>query len=457
MIKNYFRIAWRQLRNNKLFGWVNISGLAIGLAVFLLLLLHVQRETSFDVWNSRSPQIYRLLLDADRDGNKEIWAGSPNIAGPAFKSGIGDIVQQARWLKHEFGQPANVRYGSKVFSEQAVCWADSSITSIFDIPFLKGNPSTALTRPNTIVISESSAKKYFGSIDPIGKTLSIDNKTDCEITGVYRDFPGNSTLDADFIGSFYTGWMNKSLVWSNASFETWMLLRPGADPHKVETTMSAIVKKEVPDGKQWFSFHLQPLSQVHLYSSDVQNSYTSRTGDLRQVKIVSILALVILLIACINYMNLATAKSQNRFREVGISKTLGATGGMLVSRFYAETALFVLISVGAGVLLLLPAVPFFNHLTGEALSLHALFSPSILLTLLAVALIITLVACSYPPLYLSSFNPKNLFHQTFRRNSISGRLRQSLVVMQFAASVVIIVCTFLFYSQLQYIQNKSLG
>ncbi len=458
MIKNYFKLAWRQLRNNKLFGWVNISGLAIGLTVSLLLLLHIALENSFDTYHSNAQHIYRLLLDATEDGKKEIWASSPNIAGPTFRQEISDVAAQTRWIKHQFGESANIRYNGKKFFEQNLFWADSSLTSIFDIPFVQGNPATALVRPNSIIISETTAKKYFGTETPLGKILHIDNTLLCEVTGVYKDFPPNSTLDADFIGSFYTvGWMNKNMVWSNASFETYLLLNPGADYRKVEKAMADIVNSRLAKENRWFSFELQPLKNVHLYSSGISNSYTSHIGDLKQVRIVSILALVILLIACINYMNLATAKSQNRFREVGINKTLGATGGMLITRFYAETAMFVLLSVAVSFLLLIPSIFLFNHLTGEQLTLSGIFTPSILTILLVVMAIITLVAGSYPALYLSSFNPKNLFHQTFHKKSLAGKLRQSLVVLQFAASVVLIVAAFLFYRQLQFIQNKKLG
>lgn len=459
MIKNYFKIAWRQLRNNKLFGWVNISGLAIGLAVSLLLLLHIRHESSFDAYHKQAPQIYKLLLDASRDDKQEIWSGCPNIAGPTFRQEISEVAAQSRWIKHNFGESANVRYGDKKFFEQNLYWADSSLTAIFDIPFVQGNAATALNRPNAVIISETMARKYFGNENPMGKLLHIDLKLQCEVTGVYKDFPANSTLDADMIGSFSSvDWMNKNLVWSNASFETWLLLRPGADYHHVEKTMARILDSKVPDkNERWFSFHLQPLLRVHLYSADVQDSYTSRTGDLKQVKIMSILALVIVLIACINYMNLATAKSQNRFREVGISKTMGAGAGALIVRFYTETALFVLLSVAAGLLLLVPAIPFFNRLTGDQLALSELFSPFIFSILATAMVMVTLAAGSYPALYLSSFNPKNLFHQTFHKNSMAGRLRQSLVVLQFSASIVLIISTFLFYRQLQYIQDKKLG
>lgn len=457
MLSNYLKIAWRQLWKSKLFGVINISGLAIGLMVSLLLFLFIRKERSFDSWHSRAPQVHRLVTLATFDGNTEKWAGCPNIAGPAFKAALPDIEEQSRWIRHEFGQSANVLYNNKKFFEKNLYWADSSITRIFDIPFLQGNPATALTQPNSVIISKSTSDKYFGKEDPLGKLLKIDNSLSCVVTGVYQDFPVNSTLDADLIGSFYTvAWMNRNQGWSNASFETWFLLRKTAHPAQVLTLINNILGKEVPKDERWFSFLMQPLADVHLQSGDIK-SYTSRPGDLRQVKIVSILALVILLIACINYMNLATARSQKRFREVGITKTIGATTGSLVRKFYTETALFVVLSMVAGFLLLIIAIPFFNSLTGENLSINDVFTQEILIALLLSAFVITLLAGSYPALYLASFSPKNLFHQTFSGKSVSGRLRQALVVMQFGASIILIIATFFFYRQLQFIQNKRLG
>lgn len=458
MLRSYLKIAWRQLKKNRLFSLLNIGGLSIGITVFLLLFLHIRQEESFDMYHAKASNIYRLIFNAKLDEKREKWGCSPNIAGPSFKAAIPGILSQSRWIKHEFGRSANILYNEKKFFEKNLYWADSSITSIFDIPFTRGNPATALVRPNTIIISQTIAQKYFGSDDPMGKSLKIDNNLDCEITGVYKDFPANSTLDADFIGSFYSVvWMNKSLYWGNASYETWFLLNDKADPKTIEREMTAVVDKDVPKKDQWFSFALQPLKNIHLYSSDITNTYVSRTGSISQVKIVSLLALVILLIACINYMNLATARSQNRFREVGINKTMGATARLLLARFYAETALFVILSVVVGIALLFPAIPFFNRITGEELQFVNLANPSIITALIVVVALTIIVAGSYPAIYLSSFNPKNLFHQVFHRNSLAGKLRQSLVVIQFAASVILIISTFLFYRQLQYIQNKQLG
>lgn len=456
MLRTYLKIAWRQLKKNRLFGIVNIAGLAIGLTVSLMLFLYVRHETSFDKYHSQQKDIYRIVFNATFDGNTDKWAGCPNAMGPAFKSDISEIRSMSRWIRNDFGQSANVLYGDKKFFETNLYWADSSLTSIFDIPFVQGNPATALTRPKTIIINETTAKKYFGNENPIGKTLKINNRIDCEITGVFKDFPGNSTLDAELIGSFYSVEWMKRMSWGNASFETFLLLHNNPDIKRLESKMSAVIDKNVKKEDQWYTVNLQSLQDFHLYSADIR-SYTSRPGDLKQVKILGVLALAIIIIACINYMNLATARSQNRFRETGISKTMGATSRALIGRYYIETCLFVLLSVIVSFLLLILAMPLFNTLTNLQLSVRDITSPGILAAIGAVTLIITLLSGSYPAFYLSRFNPKNLFHQTFSKSNLAGKLRQSLVVVQFSASVILIIATFLFYRQLEFIQSKELG
>lgn len=456
MLKTYAKLAWRQLKKNRLFGAVNIIGLAIGITVFLLLFLYVRHESSFDNFHSKGKNIYRIIFNAERDDMAEKWAGCPNIMGPTFRSEISEIKDMSRWIKNDFGQSANVLYGDKKFFEPNLYWADSSLTTIFDIPMVQGYAKTALVRPKTIIISETTAKKYFGNENPMGKILKINNRNECEITGVFKDFPDNSTLDADMIGSFYSvEWMN-TLRWGNASFETFILMNEHADIKRTEAKMAASIDKHVEKDEQWFSVNLQSLADVHLYSADIR-SYTSRPGDLKQVKILSMLALAIIIIACINYMNLATARSQNRFRETGISKTMGATSRSLMARYYIETSLFVLLSILFSVLFLALAMPLFNSLTNLNLSMIDLASPGILLAVVGITLLIILLSGSYPAFYLSRFNPKNLFHQAFSKNNIAGKLRQGLVVVQFTASVILIIATLLFYRQLQYIQSKELG
>src|SRR4030095_5761886 len=326
MFKQYLLVAWRSLRSSDLFTFLNAIGLASGIAVALLLMLYAKDELSFDKYHSKISRIYRVGLTATFDNKSQRWANVPNVTGPALKAEIPEVEEEARLLYHDYGKTAFVNTADKKFAEKKLYWADGSLFKIFDITFLKGNPAVALNDPKKIVLSKSIAFKYFGKEDPIGKLVKIDNKYELEVSGVYEDFPGNSTIDAELIGSFSAiEWASKRLVWSNASFETYILVKPNSSVASIEQKLKKIVDKNVEKKDQWFSFWLQPLTDIHLGSGEITKSSTTRVGDASQVKILIILAIVILLIASINYMNLATARSQMRFKEVSINKTVGAS------------------------------------------------------------------------------------------------------------------------------------
>lgn len=458
MIRQYIKIAWRSLLKNRLFTFLNVMGLASGLAVALLLMLYVKNERSFDRYHGRADRIYRVGLTATFDGKSEKWANVPNVVGPSMKEKIPEVEQQVRWLDHQFGRTAFINSGENKFSEKKLFWADSSVFSVFDVPFVYGNPASALVRPNTIVLSESTAGKYFGKKNPVGERLKIDNKYDVEVTGVYSDFPDNSTFDANMIGSFYSiEWANKELVWSNASYETYVLLRPGVAINSTETKLQQLLEQNVVKEDMWFTLWLQPLTAVHLGSPDISHAATTRSGDAKQVKIITILAFVVLLIAAINYMNLSTAKSQLRFKEVSINKTVGASLLQLAGRFYVETALLVILSVFMALVIVSAGLPLLNSLAGKHLSLTSLLSGEIIGGTVLISVLIVFIAGSYPAFYLSSFKPKELLHTTFRKNSGAGLMRRSLVVVQFVASIILIISTIVFYQQFRFIQTKKLG
>ncbi|QDK77951.1 FtsX-like permease family protein [Spirosoma sp. KCTC 42546] len=457
MLTNYLKIAWRGLLKNRLFTFLNLVGLATGLAVALLLMLYVKDELQFDKYHTNADRIYRVKATVSFDGKTMKWANSPNAVGPALKADIPTVAQQVRLLRHNYGQTAFVNSGEKKFAEKNFYWADNSLFDVFDIGLLKGNPKTALDGPRKVVLSQAAADRYFGTENPIGKILNVDNKDTLEVTGVYANFPGTSTLDADMIGSFSSVRWAKNPTWDNASFETYLLLTPQANHAQVEQQMAVVLNKNVPKDNQYFTLGLQPLTDIHLHSADITNANTTRIGDFQQVKILLILAIVILLIASINYMNLATAKAQIRFREVGVIKTVGATMQQLISRFYLETGLMMSIALVLAIVLVSLSLPLFNQLTGKQLPFQALISPEVVGGLLLIGLLITLIAGSYPAFYLSSFSPKYLLSTTFRNQSGAGLFRRSLVVIQFTASVVLMVSTFIFYQQLQFIQSQKLG
>lgn len=459
MLQNYLKIAWRSLLKSKLFTALNLLGLALGLTVSLLLMLYVKDELSFDKYHSKAKDIYRVGVTATFDGKSQKWANAPNVVGPAMKSEVPEVKQQARILLNDFGQTAFVNSGERKFAEKKLYWVDGTLFEIFDIKFLQGNPQVALKDPNKVVLSQSTARRYFGDENPIGKVLKVGSKQTLEVTGVYEDLPHNFSLDADLMGSFNTlEWASKNLVWSNSSFETYLWLTPNANQEKVEKQMAAILEKNLPNKEErWFSLWLQPLTDVHLGSGDVVYANITRIGDAKQVKILLILAVVVLVIACINYMNLATARSQKRFKEVGINKTIGATNWQLISRFYTETALTIVLALALGLVFLILALPFFNQIADKNLLIKDVFTPEVSIGLLLIFAIVTFVSGSYPAFYLSSFAPKNLLQTSINKKTGAGFFRQSLVVVQFSASIILIICTFIFFQQLRFIQNKKLG
>ncbi|MBK9489053.1 MAG: ABC transporter permease [Haliscomenobacter sp.] len=458
MLTNYLKIAFRNLMKNKLFTGLNLLGLALGIAVALLLLVFVKEELSFDRYHSNVDHIYRALAKVEFGDGEQTWAGLPNSMGPVMKNEIAGIAEQMRMWEFNFGEKAMINADANKFSQENFYWADSSILRIFDIKLLSGDPATALNGPRKVILCKSVADRYFPNRNAVSQTIKIENSLVLEVTGVYEDFPSNSTLDAEVIGSFPTvERMHNELTWSNSSFETYFLLRPGVDPELVEKQFAKVLDKYVPKEKQWQTFQLQALKDVHLQSTSVSSSYSERAGDPRQVRILIILALVILTIACINYMNLATARSQQRFREVGITKAVGATRMQLARRFYLETAVLVALAVGIALILVMVFLPLFNQLAGKTFGIKDVLTPTVLGGLFLIWLLVSFIAGSYPALMLSSFNPKNLLQASFRQKSSAGLLRRTLVVVQFSASIILMICTALFYQQLNFIQQRNLG
>ena len=458
MFINYLKIAIRNLMKNKLFSGLNLMGLALGIAVALLLLVFVKEELSFDRYHSKFDRIYRSLAKIDYGDGEETWANVPNSVGPVMKNEIPGIEAQMRMWEFNYGEKAMINANGQKFSQENFFWADSSMLEIFDLKFLAGDPNTALNGPNKVILSKSVAERYFPGMEAVSQTIKIENSLVLEVTGVYEDFPLNSTLDAAIIGSFPTvGRMFRDLTWDNSSFETYFLLNAKANPRTVEKQMAKVLNKYVPKDRQWQKFALQALKDVHLHSADISDSYTERSGDPQQVRILIILAIVILVIACINYMNLATARAQQRFKEVGITKAVGATRAQLASRFYLETAVLAAFALGIALTLVLLFLPLFNQVSGKQFDFKAILSPQVLLGLLGLWAVVVTLAGAYPAMLLSAFNPKNLLQATFQQNSAGGLLRRSLVIVQFSASIMLMICTVLFYQQLNFIQQQNLG
>ena len=458
MLKNHFKIAWRNLLKNGLFSTLNLLGLSVGVAIFLYLFLYSKEELSFDKYNQHAEDIYRVGLTATFGGESDEWASVPNNIGPDMAAEIPEIKAYARLLYHNFGKTGFVSSGQDKFAERKVYWSDPGLFDIFDLPLVYGNPKTALNGPNKIMLSQSTARKYFGDADPVGKVLNVDHDYDVTVSAVYQEFPQNSTLDPDLIGSFSTvKWANEGQHWSNASYETYFLLSPNASMKKVEGKINQVLDKNVEKENQWFRFWLQPLTDVHLHSASISNSSTTRIGDIQQVNILIALALGILLIACINYMNLATAQSQKRRKEVGINKVVGATQSTLITRFYVEAFIMVIAAVLVGFAVLFGLLPVFNSIAEKEITFSNLFSVPVLASIGAAIVVLSFVAGSYPALMLSSFSPLSLFGRGAQNSLSTVWVRKGLVVAQFTASIILMIATFVFYRQLQFVQENDLG
>ncbi len=457
MIRNYIKIAWRSLKTNRLFSIVNILGLSIGLATTLVLFLFVLHERSFDTMYANKDRIYRVLLNTTED-DLETWANVPSALGPELKSNIPDVLDSGRLLKHDFGGTAFVKAEDEVFAENKLFWSDPAILDMFDVEIVKGIGSNVLSSPNNMLLSESTARRYFGEENPIGKTVVIDDRDTFVVKGIFKDFPENSSLDFNAVAPFMMKNAAKRPTWDNASFETFLLLKSDLpDVVNIESKIQDLLDINVEKEAQWYNFSIQPLERIHLYSSTYSDSYTERNGDINQIRNLSALAVLILIIACINYMNLITARSQKRATDVGINKTLGASVNHVITRFYIETGLITAIAMIFGGLFTVVALPAFNEVAGKQLDISSLFSIKIMGFLLLIWLVTTIISGSYPALYLSRFSPKEVLKPSSNKGGMASAIRKSLVVVQFSASVVLIIGVIVVHQQLKFIQNKNLG
>ncbi len=460
MIKSYFKIILRSLSRNKTFSFINLLGLSIGLASFMLIGLYVMDEYSYDRFHEKTGRIYQLSIVAAYDGQVRKWIGVPNKSAPAFAREIPEVERAVRILPNNFDGKAFVSSEQIKSSENRLVWADAGLFEVFTIPFLRGDPATALARPHTVVLSEASAIKYFGSTDVIGKSLRIDRDTaDFEVTGVYSNPPGNTRFQYPIIGSFAGTWFDQpnNQSWGNASFETYLLLHDNAEAAAVEKKIENILTREIATDDRWFSLAMHPLKNIHLYYGDVQESSGAIKGDINQLLILVGLGILILIIAAVNYMNLSTAQSQRRFKEVGINKTLGATRTQLAGKFYLETSVFVLVAVLISMLFVLTSLPVFSAITGKHFGDSFLSNNWFWASSVVIWVLLSLMAGIYPALYLSSFSPREVLKGSMSGQGGNATLRKALVVVQFSVSIILIISTLVLYQQIGFIREKKLG
>ncbi len=457
MLKNYLKIAWRNLKTNRLFTLINVIGLSIGLTITMLLFLFISSELSFNTMYPKKDRIYRVLTKTNDQFDNETWAAAAPIMASALKENVTNVEIAARIYKHNFGKTASIRANDQNYTEDLFFWVDKELLNIFDVQMVKGDPEGALNAPNTVILSESAALKYFNTLDPVGKTLKVDGRTQLQVTGVYKDFPYNTTLDANIMASSNGSWFYERHSWGNVSFETYCLLKNNAALEPTIAQMGKMLDDNVAKENQWYSLSLQPLEKVHLYSTSYQNSYASYIGSINEVRNLGYLAVLILLIACINYMNLTTARSQKRSKEVGISKTLGALSKSLAARFYTETALITSISIILAIVLTLVLLPVFNTITNQNLTISLLVNGNFFWAILGIWFFTTMISGLYPSLYLSKFLPREVLSPSLKQGKGSVLFRKGLVIFQFAASAALIVGVLVIYQQTKYLQNKDLG
>lgn len=455
MIQYYLKLAWRNFTSSKLFSFLNLMGLSIAIAICIPLFLFVCKQYSFDSMYAQKEHIYRVNLNTHGD-HQETWASVPNALAPALMKDVPEVAYAARMYKN--GAPSSLRVGNDNYKEDLLFWADPELFKIFDLQFVSGHATQPFEDNNAVVISQSEAKRLFGKSNPLGRPIMVDNATQLTVTGVYKDFADNSSINAAMIGNFKGSRGSRRIAWDNASFETFCLLKEGAQTATVNRKMAGLLKRYIKDEEdRWFSLALQPLSGIHLHSAHISDTYLSQVGDIKMVRQLSLLGLLIVLIACINYMNLATARSEKRSREVGINKTLGATRAQMVFRFYADTALTVFLAVIVGFVLSFGSLYLFNTISGNHLMVKELLSWQAMAFLLMIWGVVSLLAGIYPALLLSGSSALQLMQKRFSVGGADKILRKGLVVLQFSCSIILIIGIAVIYQQMRFIGNKNLG
>ena len=462
MLKNYIKIALRNLRRNKLYSVLNITGLAIGITCCMLILLYVQDELSYDRFHEKSTRIYRATTHFVLKDRIMDFASTAHVQGPMFKEAYPEVENYVRF--NSYGSRRMIRYEDVSYAEEKFIWVDNSVFDVFSFNLIKGNPKEALTKPNMVVITEDIAEKYFGDQDPIGKNLRIHNDELYMVTGIVENIPTNSHIRPDFLASFITldlqptGNAAADLV-NNVDYYTYLLLEEGADYKALEQKFVGFIEKYLSPLISSIGgsarYDLQPLTSIYLHS-DLENEL-ERTGDIAYVWLFSGIGLFILLLACLNFMNLSTARSANRAKEVGLRKVVGAQRAQLIKQFIGESMILTFIAILLSLFLVFFTLPIFNNISGKNLAMTYLSNPVLLLGLFGFFIIVSLIGGSYPAFFLSAFRPVEVLQGRLRRGAKNSVLRIALVSLQFTVSIVLIIGTLIVSKQLNYVRNKNLG
>jgi putative ABC transport system permease protein len=468
MFSNLFRYSIRSFKRQRSYIIINILGLSIGIACSLLIALYVINEAAYDRFNVKKDRIYRLVLNGKVGGQEFVGAYTCAPIGPTMSREYPEVED---FLRMNGWGPTIVEYNNQTFTEENLIEADSSFFNFFSIPLIKGDPGNLLNAPRRAVLSESTAKKIFGDENPIDKALKLgDDTARYIISGIMADIPEKSHFDANIIVSFMTNPRSNNPIWLSNSFSTYLLLKPNSSDLTVSEKIPAMLEKYVgPEVKQFmgitledfaaqgnkYMFFLQKLTDIHLDSS-IQQQFKDAI-DPKYLYIFGSIAILIVLIAAINFMNLATAQATRRAKEVGIKKVGGSTRGMLVTQFLSESFILAFISLVLALVIIWLTLPYFNNLLGTHLELRLFAQWYTIPALLLFTLLVGFLSGSYPALFLSSFNPIEVLKGSVKGSMQTGMLRRILVVFQFSVSILLITGTLVMYRQIFFMLNKDVG
>ncbi len=468
MIRNYIKTAWRSLKGNKVFSFINVFGLAVGLTCCMFIGAYLYNELNYDTYSVNAKQLYRVGVRTISNGGGTEFPSVDIAVAQGIKNAFPEVVAYTRITNDH---PMFIKYEGKQFKEEKLMLADPNFFDMFSIPLLEGDSKTALAEPNSMVITKAIEKKYFGDTDGLNKMLSDGHKL-YKVTGIIDQIPDNSHFHGDFFVSMSSEILPSTpQTWSNVGFYTYLLLNNSADPKKLESRFPQLVAKYVVPETQHdmgvslaeaqkevgnFLFYLMPLTDIHLHSATKYEMEPN--GDINYIYIFGALALFILILACINFTNLATASSAKRAKEIGIRKVLGSEKNKLIWQFLTEsvmlTLLAMVLALGAVYLLL----PYFNDLAGKHITMAFFLDPRVIALEIGLALLVGFIAGIYPAFFLSSFKILSVLKgSNAAPSSGRGGLRSSLIVLQFAISTSLIIATFIVYQQLHYMQNTKLG
>jgi len=455
MFGNYMKMTLRMLKKNKLYSLITISGFTIGITCCILILLFVQYELSYDKYHENAGDIYRIHSEVTglvREGSTKSTT-SPGLLAPALVSDFPEVIMAARMRRSE----STTTYKSKVFYEKDIFHVDREFLKIFTFPLVSGNQETALSDSYSVLLTEKTAEKYFGDENPLGKTILLDNRFSYKITGILENPPKNSHFQFDFLASIKTlpdieG--EDIFNWGSTNYiRTYIQLQRGSNPAHLEEKLPDFVKKHHGEDSRW-KFYLQPLTGIHLHSSVRQE--IEANGDIKYIYIFTTAAFLLILVACFNYMNLSTAYSAKRLKEIGLRKVVGADRKQIIAQFIGESMIFTLGAVVLSLFLAELLLPSFNVLVDRDMNFNMLSSGGTLSGLLFLTVLVGFISGSYPAFYLSTFQPVHIVkgRLNLRNKSV---FRNTIVLFQFAISVILIISAFIVYKQLAFIQNQSLG